>query len=145
MSKKTKLIIIAAIFLLVVVFLTEVAVKGKVAINTDKLSYHSGDYLKVDIRNLSVLLSCFSSCYPFYIENSQNGKDWKRMNYGECADQDIAEKCLSSGKRVKFELNLPSILESGYYRLALPVCNSCTGSNLFKAERWFYSNEFKIE
>lgn len=140
--KKNIITIISIIIVIIVAFFVLTAkTNNTLAVITDKYQYIRDEALKLKIENSSKAFICFSSCYPYYLEKKDD--NWQRFEYSECLDKNIAEKCLSKDKVKGFEISLPD-LEKGDYRLAIPVCLSCQSLQEFKQEKWFYSNEFKI-
>ncbi len=131
------------LFLIIVILLVglSLAFKSKgVKIVTQQTEYRTGDSLRLKIDNLLGEDVCFSACYPYYIENKEAG--WTADEYSQCFAANLAEKCLAPKEARAFESVLPD-LKKGVYRFAIPVCVDC--SEIFEADRWFYSNEFLIK
>lgn len=133
------LILLLIIIILLVGFNLAFKSRG-VKIVTQQMEYRAGDSLRLKIDNLLGEKVCFSACYPYYIESKETG--WTADEYGQCSITDLAEKCLASKETRAFEFLLPD-LKKGSYRLAIPVCVDC--GEMFKADRWFYSNEILIK
>jgi len=144
-EKALMIIIVLSVLILIVVIGNSLGLfyaSGEVIVSTDKQDYQAEDLLKVQIENNSNDNFCFSSCYPYYIERESEGA-WESYYYRECSFDDLVDKCLDAKKEKAFEFTLPS-LESGSYRLAIPVCINCNLES-FEQEKWFYSNEFIIK
>jgi len=145
MKKEDFLIIVVGLVILGVIVVFSLFIPNKVetvdAI-TDNSSYIIGDKLKVKIQNNLKEKICFSSCYPYYIEEDNGEKSG--YEYSGCADEDMAENCIDPDGIKAFQFDVPSV-EKGTYRLALPVCVGCTESNIFKEAKRFYSNNFNID
>lgn len=114
----------------------------RIPVVLEKQEYRAGEDGKVKIANNSGGKICFSSCYPFYFEKEAGG-EWKAENYSGCKKEDLAEKCLDQNSIKAFQFVFPG-LESGQYRLAIPVCDSCNEGDKFIRSKWIYSNNFKI-
>ena len=114
----------------------------RVRITTDKKAYISGEYLKVNIKNYTTDIICFSSCFPYYIE--KNAGIWESYPYPQCADENLVQNCIKSGDLKAFQLVL-SAPEKGTFRLAVPVCVNCAINNKFREDKWFYSNAFLVK
>jgi len=143
-SKKIKIIgIILLLFFIAVVIIA--LGRSNVSAITEKKEYKKGELLKISIRNRDKENICFSSCYPYYYENKKQGDDWKSFDYVECKDKDSVKTCLESFKTKEFEITLPDNLNSGSYRLAIPICKNCKENEEFKAEKWFYTNNFVLQ
>jgi len=146
---KKSLTAISIIVILVLIAIALVAVGSllgiktkEVKITTDKKDYKIEDTLKMNIENNMDEKICFSSCYPYHIEN-KNGREWKVISYSACPTDNLVEKCVNSKENKAFESVLPSLKEGGY-RLAVPVCTGCNSGESFEENQWFYSNEFVI-
>jgi len=142
------LIILVIMVILVLVAIVLVIIGGpseskEVKISIDKEDYKIEDALKVNIENNLDEKICFSSCYPYYIEE-KDGEEWKSIPYSSCTADNLVEKCINSKETKTFESILPSI-EAGVYRLAISVCTQCNIGETFKEEQWFYSDEFIIK
>jgi len=115
----------------------------KVNVATDKKEYSKTEALKVKIKNNLSQNICFSSCYPYYLENKEN-QEWKSYPYRNCESQDLIEKCIEPKKQKAFEIDFP-LAEAGFHRIALPVCADCQLDQEFQETQRFYSNEFEIK
>lgn len=89
MKNKSILNIVAGIAVLLlifivfgVVFILQRANQGTkgITILTDKAEYNKDDILKIKIRNNLDKTICFSSCFPYYIEEKNGERGWK--SYG---------------------------------------------------------------
>jgi len=116
--------------------------KRDLSIVTDKTEYESGGILKVKIKNNFGENICFSSCYPYLLENKN--ENWESYKYAECQKFDGNGHCMKAGELKAFELTLPQISD-GSHRLAIPVCIGCQNEDTFKEDARFYSNEFTIK
>jgi len=116
--------------------------KGEISIVTDKTEYESGGILKVKIKNNFSKQICFSSCYPYLLENKN--ENWESYKYAECQKFDGNGHCMKAGELKAFELTLPQISD-GSHRLAIPICIGCKSEDTFKETTRFYSNEFTIK
>ena len=112
-----------------------------ILIRTDKTEYQKGEILKLAIKNNLGKNICFSSCYPYHLEEKDG--DWESYPYSECPKSDINEICLSARQSKFFEINLPFV-DEGAHRLAIPVCFNCKDKDGFREDNKFYSNEFSI-
>ena len=96
------------------------------------------------IENNSREKICFSSCYPYYLENG-NGQ-FKSYGYGNCPKDDVVETCVESGQIKSFELVLGKMeIKKGIHRIAVPACLGCVLQDNFRQDKFFYSNEFIIK
>lgn len=116
--------------------------KRDLSIVTDKTEYESGGILKVKIKNNFGENICFSSCYPYLLENKN--ENWESYKYAECQKLNGNGSCIEARKEKAFELTLPEAPE-GLHRLAIPVCIGCQNEDTFKEDARFYSNEFTIK
>ena len=116
--------------------------KGEILVTTDKKEYIGGGILKVKIKNNFGQNTCFSSCYPYYLQ--RRNKIWESYKYDECHRFNGNGYCINSGEEKAFELTLPQISE-GFYRLAIPVCIGCQSEDTFREDNRFYSNQFTIK
>jgi hypothetical protein len=116
--------------------------KGDLSIITDKTEYEAGGNLKVKIKNNFGKQICFSSCYPYLLENEN--ENWKSYKYAECQKFDGNGHCIKAGDLKAFELTLPERIK-GIHRLAIPICIGCKSEDTFKETTRFYSNEFTIK
>ena len=116
--------------------------KRDLSIVTDKTEYESGGILKVKIKNNFGENICFSSCYPYLLENKN--ENWESYKYAECQKFNGNGSCIEARKEKAFELTLPEAPE-GLHRLAIPVCIGCQNEDTFKEDARFYSNEFTIK
>lgn len=115
-------------------------------IKTDKIEYKEGENPKIIIENRFKKSICFSSCYPYYLEENKEDKKFEAYEYGTCYNPDIAENCVLSGKTKAFELILENIvLDKGIHRIAIPACIGCYLEENFKRDKWLYSNEFMVK
>lgn len=118
--------------------------KGEATIATYKTEYLEGENPKMKIENNSREKICFSSCYPYYLENNNGG--FKSYKYGSCPKDDIVENCIEPGQAKVFELLLDKIkIEKGTHRIAVPACIGCIFQEEFRKDKFFYSNEFIIK
>jgi len=115
--------------------------KRDLSIVTDKTEYESGGILKVKIKNNFGENICFSSCYPYLLENKN--ENWESYKYAECQKFNGNGSCIEARKEKAFELTLPEAPE-GLHRLAIPVCLGCKSEDSFQEDQRFYSNEFWI-
>jgi len=113
-----------------------------VEITTTENEYKTGAVLVINIKNNSDQKICFSSCYPYYFEQQNQG--WKSYSYASCPKPDLNENCTEPRAVKSFEIILPA-LQNGVHRLAVPVCIGCVIRETFKEQKWFYSNEFVIK
>lgn len=117
----------------------------KAVVKTNKIEYIEGENPKVIIKNKLQDDICFSSCYPYYLER-KNGKGYESYKYGNCLNNDVAEKCIDPGQLKAFELLLEGIkFEKGFHRISIPACIGCALEEGFRKDKWFYSNEFLIK
>lgn len=135
-------VITAIIAMFIVSFVYFKNTASKISALMDKDEYASGAEGKVRISNEFSGNICFSSCFPFYFER-ESGGNWQRGAYGECGKDDLAEKCFSGNKIKAFKFTFPG-LESGSYRLAIPICSGCKEGDKFSSDKWIYTNIFKI-
>ncbi|KPJ56936.1 hypothetical protein AMJ49_03420 [Parcubacteria bacterium DG_74_2] len=146
MTIKTKILIgiLVIIFILVVgwYFLEFFQNSGKVLINTDRQEYEIKESLRIKIKNDFRRNICFSSCYPYYLENKDG--EWEFYPYGKCLKMDIIENCVKPGQEKTFEIKLEFVNE-GSHRISVPVCQGCAIGDLFSENKRFYSNEFTIQ
>jgi len=147
MRFKNFILILIIVFLILFVIIFWVAWKGyqiqkrDLSIVTDKTEYESGGILKVKIKNNFGENICFSSCYPYLLENKN--ENWESYKYVECQKLNGNGHCMKAGELKAFELTLPQISD-GSHRLAIPVCIGCKIEDTFKEDMRFYSNEFLI-
>lgn len=116
--------------------------KRGVSIVTDKNEYEAGGTLKVKIKNNFGKQICFSSCYPYLLENKN--ENWESYKYAECQKFDGNDHCIKAGDLKAFEFTLPKDVK-GTHRLAIPICLGCKNENPFREDKRFYSNEFIIK
>jgi hypothetical protein len=116
--------------------------KEGILIVTDKDEYTAGENLKVKIKNNFGKQICFSSCYPYLLENKN--KNWRNYKYAKCQRFNGNDHCIRAGDLKAFELTLPEAIK-GVHRLAIPVCIGCKESDTFREDKKFYSNEFTIK
>jgi len=135
------LLAITIVVLIVIIVTNSYRHMEGVEILTDRTEYKIGDPLKVKIENKGDDKLCFSSCYPYYIEKKNGG--WKSYNYIACSQDNKVERCIDPKEVKAFELTVPPI-EKGEHRLAIPACVGCQIQEEFESDKWFYSNEFKI-
>lgn len=109
----------------------------------DKKEYQANDKIKLKIENQTEKRMCFSSCYPYYFE--RKNKTWSRYQYAECDYQDKIETCLAPYSEKAFEIELLSVLLSGTYRLAIPVCENCQPGDNFITNNILYSPPFEFK
>ncbi len=114
----------------------------RVMITTDRTGYKLWEAPKIIIRNNLVKNICFSSCYPYFLEEKK--ENWKSCLYGKCQKPDLVEKCIESNQVKAFELIL-SKLEAGLYQIAVPVCIDCKVGQGFRESKRFYSNQFMVK
>lgn len=142
MQQKTKKII----FIAIAVFLIIAScfyLWRPVSVFTDKINYRVGEKLVVNMKNNLSKKTCFSSCFPFFMEARQ-GEGWKRIDYFPCSENDLAKNCLSSYTKKSFESQISEFLPKGSYRLAIPTCYRCSENKSFRVEKWLYSNQFSV-
>ena len=116
--------------------------KGEILIATDKTEYEAGETLKVKIENKFQKQICFSTCYPYFLENKN--ENWKSYEYTECHEFNGNGHCIKAGDLKAFELTLPQNVK-GSHRLAIPICIGCQSEDIFQEDKRFYSNEFTIK
>ncbi|MFH1656772.1 MAG: hypothetical protein ABH956_03300 [Candidatus Nealsonbacteria bacterium] len=132
-------------------FFKDNAIK-EIKISTEKNEYKIDDILKLNIENNLEEKACFSSenCFPFYLEKKNNSK-WEIYLFPECKEENLIEKCIETKEVKGFELisfsSLPILesIESGIYRIAVPICENCNIGDSFNETQRFYSNEFEIK
>ncbi len=115
--------------------------KGWVSVVTDKTEYEAGGNLRVKIKNNFPRQICFSSCYPYLLENKN--EDWEDYKYVECQEFNGNDYCIKADGLKAFELALPQEIK-GIHRLAIPVCIGCKNEDSFREDKIFYSNEFLV-
>ena len=112
---------------------------------TDMNEYSRKGILQVNIENNLSQTICFSSCYPYYLQEKKNGV-WKNLSYGECSYPDLSTFCIGPNSRKGFGIDLFSYpLEASLSRLALPMCMGCKDGDIFFKDGIFYSNQFKLK
>lgn len=116
--------------------------EGKILIATDKREYEAGGTLRVKIENTLKKQICFSSCYPYLLENKN--ENWESYEYIECQEFNGNGHCIKAGDLKAFELTLFEGIE-GVHRLAIPICIGCKNEDSFREDKRFYSNEFIIK
>jgi len=114
----------------------------RVMITTDRTGYKLWEAPKIIIRNNLVKNICFSSCYPYFLEEKK--ENWKSCLCGKCQKPDLVEKCIESNQVKAFELILYK-LEAGLYQIAVPVCIDCKVGQDFRESKRFYSNQFMVK
>lgn len=121
--------------------------KKQISISTQKLEYAKSEkMLKLNIRSHALVKICFSSCYPYYIQKKDGS--WKDYPSAKCEEQNTAADCISPFGLIGRAIDLSqwkSSLGPDFHRLALPACIGCKEGDPFKADKTFYSNEFKID
>ena len=150
------LFIVGIIVLIIVAVLIGIILKSgpQELISIDKKEYSRGDAVRVNIRNNFKESICFSSCYPYYLE--QKEEEWKSYPYSQCATSNIVADCFGpdyqyqlqpeSQKGIKrFELELPLSLNTGKHRIVVPLCIGCTPEEPFRTDDLLYSDEFIIK
>ncbi|MBU1000208.1 hypothetical protein KKE78_02315, partial [Patescibacteria group bacterium] len=128
--------------LIIVAFVLE-SFLVNVKIITDKKEYSKTEALKIKIKNNLSQNICFSSCYPYYLENKEN-QEWEMYSYQNCESQDLIEKCIEPKEQKAFEIDL-SLTKIDLHRIVLPVCVGCQLDQGFQENQRFYSNEFEIK
>lgn len=145
-KNKSQLLLILLIAVLGILILGGIGVlffnKAGIGISTDKNHYQADASLKVKLSNSSLKKLCFSSCYPYFLE--RKAEEWLSYPYQNCDHEDRIEKCAGGLKIKAFETTLPEV-ETGVYRLAIPVCEGCSAGEEFRETNRLYSNEFVIE
>lgn len=116
--------------------------KGGILIVTDKTEYEAGGDLKLKIKNNFPKQICFSTCYPYLLE--QKNQNWESYKYTECQEFDGNGHCIKAGDLKAFELTLPKAIK-GIHRLAIPVCLGCKSKDPFHEDKRFYSNGFSVK
>lgn len=121
--------------------------KKQLLISTQKIEYAKNEsLLRLNIKNYAPVKICFSSCYPYYIQKKDGS--WKDYPLAQCEESNVAADCVDSFGKIGRGIELEQwrmFLDSDYHRLALPACIGCNAGDLFKADKTFYSNEFKID
>ncbi|MDD5098629.1 MAG: hypothetical protein PHD31_02870 [Candidatus Pacebacteria bacterium] len=117
--------------------------RESVKVITEKGSYNANEELKLDIENNAEESMCFSSCYPYLMQ--ENEGNWKFYNYSSCGKEDVVEKCISPKDLKAFGITLDAtLIKSALSRLAIPACIGCNIGDKFRVDKIFYSNEFEI-
>lgn len=112
---------------------------------TEKQSYSQVDELKVEIENEEGRTVCFSSCYPYMMQQIK-GNGWTDYSYPQCEKENIVETCIDSNQLKAFAITLNEMsLESAVHRLVIPVCIGCAIGEQFRVDKIIYSNEFEIK
>ena len=145
MNKNTLFTIFSILIILAVVLILIMVVsgpKGEAKVITDKEEYQIGGTLKVKIENPLEEEVCFSTCYPYYLENKEEG--WKSYDYQSCQTENVVDSCVDPKEMISFELVVPEV-KKGIHRLAIPACVGCRGGKEFIDKEWFYSNDFLIK
>lgn len=115
-------------------------------IKTDKTEYRQGENPKITIENRFKDNICFSSCYPYYLEENKEDSRFATYDYGACHDPDMSKDCILSGNAKSFELLLADINpDKGIHRIAISACLGCSLEENFKKDKWLYSNEFMMK
>ena len=121
--------------------------KKQVSIDTQKTEYAKDEsLLRLNIKSYTPIKICFSSCYPYYIQKKDGV--WKDYPLAKCEEQNVATDCVDFFGTIGRGIELSQwrdFLESDFHRLALPACIGCNAGDPFKADKTFYSNEFKID
>ncbi len=138
-------LITAAIIILSFVLIGISLICQKPQMLTDKKEYKQEESLRVKIQNNLINKSiCFSSCYPYYLEEKTGGK-WSRFEYSSCDFPNVVENCIEPKKTKAFEIILPAGLKEGVYRIVSGTCINCAVNSEFKETKWIRSNEFVIK
>lgn len=117
--------------------------KESVSILTQKKDYAMNDELKLKIENGMDNKICFSSCYPYYIQEKQNG--WNAYSYPECGQENVVSNCVDPKTAKAFGITLNDFSLGGDgHRLAIPACIGCVIGEKFRVDKIFYSNEFEV-
>ncbi|PJE69698.1 MAG: hypothetical protein COU98_00625 [Candidatus Staskawiczbacteria bacterium CG10_big_fil_rev_8_21_14_0_10_38_10] len=139
-----KIYLIIAIFVFILVSINLFLSSQEIKIITDKEEYQKEESLRVKIINNFIGKNvCFSSCYPYYLEEKVD-KKWLRFEYSNCDSEDLNENCVDSKGVKAFEIVLPN-LESGIYRIASAICVNCDSGSQFTGKRWVYSEAFIVK
>ena len=149
MTKAVKLNLkIISLFLVVSVFIgwlfSSFNSKELIRVFTEKGEYLSSEELKIEIENDTEDTICFSSCYP-YLMQEKNGS-WNSYNYSECPEENIVEKCIEPKDLKAFAITLGNnFINSAIHRLAIPACIGCAIGDKFRVDKILYSNEFEVK
>lgn len=148
---KRVLIIIILTIVLIILVIAGLAWKGhqfrkeEASVATYKIEYQEGENPKIKIENKSAERICFSSCYPYYLEEN-NGNGFASYDYSSCPESDVVEKCIEPGEIKAFELLLDRMeIKKGPHRVAVPACIGCALQQNFRQDKFLYSNEFIIK
>lgn len=115
----------------------------KVSVVTEKTTYSTQEDLKLKIENNMDSEVCFSSCYPYFLQENSGG--WKNNQYDTCERQDVASDCVDPKSVKAFAISLASMFLSDLpHRIAVPACVGCILGEKFTVDKVFYSNEFGI-
>ncbi|MDD4831141.1 MAG: hypothetical protein PHI77_03770 [Candidatus Pacebacteria bacterium] len=121
--------------------------KKQLSVSTQKIEYAKSEkLLRLNIKNYTLATVCFSSCYPYYIQKKDG--QWKDYPLAQCEENNIATDCVDFFETIGRGIDLDQwrdFLESDSHRLALPACIGCNAGDPFRADKTFYSNEFKID
>jgi hypothetical protein len=119
MKASHKIILIgAAVVCILLLFVLLERSKG-VEVSTDKNDYATGGELLVDVRNNFGAAVCFSSCYPYYLEEKKDDQ-WVPYEYGDCLKQDAVATCIPQNETKKFRITL-SQADRGLHRIKIPA------------------------
>lgn len=141
MNSTTKKAIIGGLAAMLLVLLWFVAQAKVVEIATRNTIYASSDFIEVSIRNESGRPVCFSSCYPYYLE--KHSSQWEGYDYANCGQSDVAGQCIPAKDVKAFQL-VTDTIETGKYRIKVPVCTGCAEGEPFRKDSVEYSNEFEV-
>ncbi len=147
-NNASKLRILALLFLVLVVsggifWFIGLNEKKSLVVVTDKNGYVSSGELKLKVENSMGKEICFSSCYPYSIQDKGDG--WGNYAYTGCDKEDTISTCVGSKGVKAFAISLGNFsLGYDYYRLAIPACIGCAVGDKFRADETFYSNEFLV-
>jgi hypothetical protein len=136
-------LVIIVIAVCVFIYIKAIMMRDSVKIVTEKGSYNANEELKLDIANNAEESICFSSCYPYLMQENKNG--WENYDYSECDKENVVEKCISPKELKAFGITLDvAWVKSALHRLAIPACIGCNIGDKFRVDKTFYSNEFEI-
>lgn len=118
-------------------------------ITLDKTEYSLNDNLKVTFKNVSSKNVCFSSNYPYLVEEPEKDGithqySWKPVLYSQLNKKDIITNCISASQTKSFSI-VSSDIGKGHFRLDVPICFNCQKGEVFHKSRELYSKEFDIK